>query len=333
MLVVGSARTASISPAAPQFSTKMTEMNRWAIGIDLGGTNVRAAAIEQDGTIRDVIAEPVERHDDKPGEPFAQLVRLVATLVDESESLPSGIGIAATGPVYPAEGLIDNPFTLPPNLQGKVREAIETAFPIAVLLENDANAAALGEYWQGAGRGANALVCLTIGTGVGVGVVLHGAVHRGAAGTHPEAGHQIVDPTGPLCYCGARGCVESLASGPALIEAARSHGIPCQSAAEVFAHARTGDPLYEEITAVAREAIATAATNLVAAHAADVIVLAGGALGDPERVLARIQASLDAFEFTPRGGTRARLAELADLAGCHGAAFLALTHRTSGVNA
>lgn len=312
-----------------RYSAKMEAMTRWAIGIDLGGTNVRAAALEHDGTLLDVIAEPIERREHPPLQPFAQIIRLVERLVAGAEGLPSGIGIGSTGPVYPVKGVIDNPFTLPPNLQGNVRDAVEAVFPVPVALENDANAAALGEYWQGVGRGADALVCVTVGTGIGVGTVLHGVVHRGADGTHPEAGHQIVDPSGPRCYCGTSGCVESLAAGPSLVEAARSQGVNCASASEVFARAHAGDAVCTEVTRMAREAIAAVATNLVATHAADVIVLSGGALGDPAHVVAHVQRVLDAHEFGPPNGTRVCLAQLSDLAGCYGAAFVAVTASSS----
>ena len=301
------------------------------IGIDLGGTNVRAAAVAHDGTLGRVLIEPIDRRDEEPLEPFGQLVRLVGALIAEAHDLPSGIGIGSTGPVHPGEGVIDNPFTLPPNLQGNVRDAIESAFPVPVVLENDANAAALGEYWRGAGRGAEALVCMTVGTGIGVGVVLRGVVHRGPRGVHPEAGHQIVDLGGPPCYCGAHGCVESLAAGPALIEAARARDVICDSPAEVFERSFAGDAACREITSAAREAITAASLNLVATHAADVVLFSGGALGDPAGVIAGVQAALDGFEFTPPGGTRVSLAELSDLAGCYGAAYVALAAGASRV--
>jgi glucokinase len=95
---------------------------------------------------------------------------------------------------------------------------------VPVWLENDADAAALGEAWVGAGAGAEVVACITVGTGIGCGVVCRGAIFRGARGSHPEFGHHVVDPSGPICYCGSRGCVESLASAPAIARAAIEAG-------------------------------------------------------------------------------------------------------------
>ena len=300
--------------------------NDWAIGIDLGGTNVRAAAIDHSGALLDVIAAPIERDF---GPPFAQLAELVSTLVDGNEQPPTGIGIGATGPVYPAEGVIDNPFTLPPNYQGNVREALHDRFALPIMLENDANAAALGETWQGAGRGAKSLVCLIVGTGIGVAAVHDGVLHRGADGVHPEAGHHVVQLSGPACYCGSRGCIESLASGTALVTLARARGAEVETTADVFAGASNGDLACRQTVIDAREAIAIAARNLVAVHAADVVMVSGGALGDPAAVRDDVQKAIDAFAFLPPGGTVVRLAELEQLSGCYGAAFLALSASVS----
>ena len=89
-------------------------------------------------------------------------------------------------------------------------------YQVAVALENDADAAALGEYWMGAGQGAERVMMVTFGTGIGTGLVLNGKIYRGLRGAHPEGGHILIDPHGPACYCGAHGCWESLASGPAI---------------------------------------------------------------------------------------------------------------------
>ncbi len=303
---------------------------QWAIGIDLGGTNIRAAAIDADGRVLDMLTEPVEQTPARPREKFGQLTRLAQVLNDRCAGTPVGIGVGATGPVHRAEGVIDNPYTLPPAYQGNVREALRRRFDLPIVLENDSNAAAVGEHWLGAGRGARSLVCLTVGTGVGVGVIRDGIIHRGANGTHPEAGHHVVVEAGPACYCGRHGCVESLASGTALVTLARAGGASLQSAAEVFAQASAGDPVCRTIVKTAREAIVSAITNLVAVHAADVVVLSGGALGDRSLLLDQAQASLDAFAFVPPGGSTVRVAELPDLAGCCGAAYLTLQSSLAG---
>ena len=295
------------------------------MGIDLGGTNLRAAGFDQRGQAGDLLSVAVDR-DTAADRPFAQVARLVERVLEQRGGTPPrAIGLGATGPLDPVRGTIENPYTLPPAMQGPARAVLTAAFGVPVVIANDADAAALGEAWLGAGRGARSVACLTVGTGIGAGVVYDGVVHSGAGEAHPEAGHQIVDPSGPRCYCGAHGCVESLASATAIVSRARAAGIELGDAREFSAAVRAGDAACERIAASARSALVSAVRNLVAMHAVNVVVLAGNALGDPERVREAAQQAVDDFPFTPAGGTRVRLAELGDLAGCAGAARLALT--------
>ena len=118
-------------------------------------------------------------------------------------------------------GLILNPGTLPGWVDVPIADYLAERFQAPACLENDADAAALGEYWMGAGRGVSRLYAVTVGTGIGTACILDGGVYRGQNGFHPEGGHQIVDPTGPECYCGGKGCWESWASGTAIADAAR----------------------------------------------------------------------------------------------------------------
>ncbi len=161
------------------------EPTGWAIGIDLGGTNVRAAEVAADGRVGRVIRERVDR--DPAARPFAQLDRIVAALAGAAHRPPVGIGLGVTGPVDVRTGVIDNPHTLPAAYQGDVGRAL-AAHASRIVVENDANAAALGEALRGAGRGRALVACITVGTGIGVGVVDGGRLRRGAAGTTPRRG-------------------------------------------------------------------------------------------------------------------------------------------------
>lgn len=301
-------------------------MAGWAVGVDLGGTNVRAAAVTRAGTTRRAVGEAVDRSG-TPGPPFGQLVAVVRRLLDGSgDGAPAGIGIGATGPADPVTGVIDNPHTLPPSMQGDVVSALRTEFGLPVVLENDADVVAVAEARFGAGRDTGTVACVTVGTGIGVGVVSGGAIHRGSAGAHPEAGHLVVRADGPPCYCGARGCLESLASGTGVLHRARERGaVPDGAGAEdVFRAAARGVAACAEIVAEAADALALGVRNLVAVHAAGVVVLSGGALGDAGRVRVQAQAAVDSYLFRPAGGTRVELARLGALAGCVGAAALVL---------
>ena len=300
-------------------------MGQWWVGIDLGGTNVRAAGVDRDGRVLAAKTQPL---DSSPLlEPFGQLVEIVEGVAKAVGSPPQAIGLGATGPVSSATGIISNPWTLPSSMQGDVRHALQVAFSVGVAVENDANAAALAEAWLGAGRDARTLVCITVGTGIGVGVVNGGRVHRGPDGIHPEAGHLVVDPQGPACYCGNNGCVESLASATALVGRTRALGGPpaLLRAEQVVAAASAGEPVSGRVVQDARRALITAARSLVAVHAADHLILTGGAVPDPRALRTETKARLEEFVFAPATGTKVTAADLGGRAGMIGAARLAMT--------
>jgi glucokinase len=296
----------------------------WAVGVDLGGTNVRAAQVDEAGTVGSVLTEPLD-----PGRstrPFAQLIDMTASLIEKAAGDPPvGMGVGATGPVDPARGVISNPDTLPGAYQGAVTEALTEAFGVPAWLANDADAAALGEAWTGAGAGVGVLACLTIGTGIGVGVISGGHIFRGADGSHPEAGHHVVDPGGPACYCGALGCVESVASGAAVLREALATGTLAEgaSAADVFAAAGRV-PALGRIVDRARAALCTAVLNLVAMHAPDLVVLTGNGHGDLPALVEQARQQLRGYRYAPPG-VQVRESALGGLAGCVGAARLAFT--------
>ncbi len=298
-------------------------MDTWAVGLDVGGTNMRAAEVRSDGSVGVVLTDPV---DFSPGVPFAQLTALTSRLLDAvPRTPPVGIGLGVTGPVDLVTGAVDNPHTLPASLQGDVVGALRSAFGLEVVVENDANVAALGEVRFGAARCGSVVVCITVGTGIGVGVVHEGVVHHGARGTHPEAGHLVVDPAGPRCYCGARGCAEALASATAVAAAGIAAGvIPASGSAKDVHQAAGHDPRAAAIVELAHSAIAAAARTLIAVHGADTVILAGNAIGDVEALLARVRLDVQTYRFAPPGGVSVRPSELRGLAGCVGAAALVL---------
>jgi glucokinase len=144
---------------------------------------------------------------------------------------------------------------------GNIVAALGAAFACPVALENDADAALLGECWRGAGRDKDPVLLLTFGTGIGGAALVSGRLLRGAKGAHPELGHVIADPSGPPCYCGARGCFESLASGTALHTAAERNGLG--DARQLLARAAEGDPAASALRARALAATAHAAWSLL----------------------------------------------------------------------
>lgn len=180
--------------------------NNQAIGIDVGGTKTSVGAVDASGCVH---ARANFETRSERGFPacLAGMVECIRNVLGEANWKPeslSGIGIGCAGPVNPQRGTIHNPYTLPGWCGADIVMPLRETFHIPVFLENDADAAAVGEFHFGAGRGASPLVMATLGTGVGGAVLVNGRIYRGVNGEHPELGHIPVQPDGPECYCGAR---------------------------------------------------------------------------------------------------------------------------------
>jgi glucokinase len=296
-----------------------------AIGVDIGGTTISVGVVRESGRIEQRRVFPTE-----PGRGFPEAMEQVADAIDEllestgcrREEL-AGLGIGCAGPVNPVTGTIHNPFTLPGWEGANPVRILGDRFGVPVHLENDADAAVLGEACAGSARSLREVVMLTFGTGVGGGALVGGRVYRGLNGEHPEIGHILVDPEGPECYCGIRGCLESVASGTALAKAGRAEGF--EGAAEVFERAGAGDESASLLVERAALAVASAFWTILHTFMPQMVVFGGGLM---ERQ----------FEFfVPVLGEKARLAEgawgqrfqfaraeLGNDAGVVGAAFRAL---------
>ena len=239
----------------------------------------------------------------------------------------SGIGIGCTGPVNPLRGTLHNPFTLPGWNDADIVTPLRQTFGIPVYLENDADAAAVGEFHFGAGRNANPLVMVTLGTGVGGACIVNGRIHRGVNGEHPDLGHIPVRHDGPPCYCGTRGCWESLASGTAIAAAGKKFGFPDSRA--VF-DAAPADPRAAAIVESAVNATTIAAWTIFHTFLPKCILLGGG-LGeahfDSFAPAIRRQISL-ATQFSNRS-VEILKAQLGNSAGVIGAACAALQPASS----
>ena len=196
-------------------------------------------------------------------------------------------------------------------------------FDTPVRLINDADAALLGEALAGAARGARVALMLTVGTGLGGAALIDGAILRGAAREHPEIGHLIVDPTGPECYCGSRGCLESLAAGPALARAGAEFGYA--DAEAVFAAAEAGAEQAGAIIVRSTDAMETAIWSLVHTLLPEVILIGGG-MGERHFALYREAAerAIARAVLAPAGAIRVVKAALGNDAGMVGAAALML---------
>ena len=194
-------------------------MRGFILAADVGGTNMRTALLNVKGEVLNSLKRPSLAHKGRE----ALIKRLVQMFQDTLREGGAdirkirGIGVGFPGPLDTERGIVFNP----PNLKGwqevYLRDILEQEMGRPVALENDANAAALGEHWKGAGRGTRSLVCLTLGTGVGGGVVLEGRVWHGAKGIAGEIGHMTLVKNGRRCGCGNRGCLETYGSATGII--------------------------------------------------------------------------------------------------------------------
>ncbi|GIV64304.1 MAG: glucokinase [Bellilinea sp.] len=307
----------------------------FVVGIDLGGTNVRAAIVSQQGEIKAWAQSPIEasRGAEQGIQRIQNLIRQVMKQAGVEQI--AGIGFGSTGPLDREKGFIQNPYTLPGWENVDVRTPLSQAFDAPLIMENDADAAALGEAWLGSGKGASRFALVTVGTGVGSAFILDGRIYRGMDGEHPEAGHQVLDPNGPPCYCGAKGCLESLASGPAIAERARlAVGQNPQStlarlaqsgdaleAVQVVEAARQGDGLAQEIIHQAATYLGLGLINLILFYLPECVALGGGVMKNYDLFLPHIQQVLSQHDIVvPTHRVRITPASLGNKAGVLGAA-------------
>jgi len=307
--------------------------------VDLGGTNLRAANIDRLGQIQ-------ERHRTlTPGsKPATEIVAAIAAAVRECEAAGEkrgahigGISVAVPGSVQVETGVVVNAPNLP-SLQGfELAPALGTALGRPVLLENDANAAALGEMWQGSARGQQTILCLTLGTGVGGGIILNRKLWRGRDGTAGELGHISVEPFGGVqCKCGNTGCLEAYASATAIVRMAREslaqhpssllHSIANElTSKKIFSAAAAGDELAIEVFQRMGVYLGVACADLVNIFNPEMIVIGGGvsAAWDLFSRYAQAEVMKRAFPVPARRCQIVR-AECGDDAGLLGAAWLAL---------
>lgn len=311
-------------------------MTTCAIGIDVGGTSVKGALVDSGGRI--------SQHLERPTEPQAatkSIIQIAEALLERAASTgvrPVAVGIGAAGFVDHASGSV----TFSPNLvydDPHIRSAVAGRVDLPVAVENDANAAAWGERTFGAARGSDHVSMLTLGTGIGAGFVVEGRLIRGWSGAGAEFGHTVVDPAGPLCPCGLKGCLEQLASGGAIGRMGRAAAerdpstrmveiagsIAGIEGEDVALAAAQHDDAAVQVLRRAGRALAIGMSNLVNLFDPEVIVLGGSAVkaGEPYLGVAR-DRFVQMTAAQRRRPVRVDLAALGNDAGIVGAAALAL---------
>jgi glucokinase len=215
-----------------------------------------------------------------------------------------------------------------PGWRGKnlVRD-LEQNFSVRVAMENDGDAAALAEAGWGAGRNRTRLIYVTVGTGIGGGIILDGKLYRGVDGAHPEVGHHVVDPSGPECSCGFRGCWESLAAGPAMVAWMEKHAPPGYlhrqsiTAKRICELAQQGDELAQQAVEHEGYYLGLGLANLISLFTPDAIVLSGSVMKSAPLFMDRIREVVrSGCRFVPAEKTELKLASLGDDTNLIGAA-------------
>jgi len=289
--------------------------------VDIGGTKIAVGIVTGEG---EVLASDECPTAQELGFESAvdRISRMLHDCAGQTNASIQGIGIGSTGPVYPQTGEIGDVEFLKTWKGANLVDALETRLGVKAALENDADAATLGEAFWGAGRGKAQVLFATVGTGIGVGIVLNGELYRGVDRSHPEIGHQVIDASGPQCYCGARGCWEVLASGPAMTAWMNGQGIETGLSAKVICEmASTGHPVAQR--AVAREAhyLGIGLANLVTIFCPEVIVLGGSVMASASLFLDGIRDEIRRnCTQVPHERTELRLASLGPHAAIIGAA-------------
>lgn len=303
-------------------------MAEYAIGVDLGGTNYRAAAIDHSGNLLHKIAgstNAAERDQNPADTVISALVDAIRELRQrQGHDRLAGVGIGVPGFILMEKGYIVGSNNLPFFDNYPVRDEIEQRLGAPVILENDANAAALGEKWMGAGRDVEDLVLLTLGTGIGGGIISGGRILHGAVGMAGELGHMTVVPNGNPCGCGNQGCLEKHASATAVVGMAEMLGLGENiSAEDVFHLAAQGNDKAQAVFNAMGEALGIAIANLINIFNFPLYLLSGGPLPAWDHFAPRMFEEVRRRSFTFRNAkTSIEKATLGNEAGLYGAAHL-----------
>ena len=311
-------------------------MTQTVIAGDFGGTNLRAALVSDTGEV--FVRHEVSTHPNASAEAVLERITELLTHVRDAGSEPPVAASLAVAGLIDAEG---GTVMVSPNIPAfrnlALTAPLSERLGIPVSIENDASAAALGEYRFGAGKGTRHLLHATLGTGIGGGIVGDGRLYRGAHGLAGEIGHIVLDPAGPPCGCGARGCLEAIAGGVAF--GRRAQRLIESGAAPILAEIATGRPATAgdlgeaarrgEVAAIAEirnggHTIGLGLGSIVNILNPDMVTLSGGLLGMGDLLLDPLRAAMASIAYGPASSTPVRTSQLGEDAGLLGAAAVAL---------
>jgi glucokinase len=312
---------------------------------DLGGTNLRSATVDENGKINLRLRQNTPQTDE-PEEIVQALVMAVRECKAQSEALGgnlSAVSVVVPGSVNVEQGVVVKAPNLPCLNGFQLTAALSSELDLPATIENDANAAAVGEMWQGAGKGHRTIVCLTLGTGVGGGIILDGKLWRGVNDSAAEIGHMCVDPFGGVaCQCGSRGCLEVYASATAIVRMARE-GRPRHlnslliaqeklTAEEIYWAGMKGDELALEAFRRMGIYLGIGLANLINILNPEMIVIGGGVVSAWELFAQHMQREIAERAFpVPAMEVKVVAGECGDDAGLLGAAHQAFNRNAQSI--
>jgi len=296
----------------------------YAIGLDLGGTDLKAGLVRRDGSIEHFLRRP-SRTQESATAPIEVVLETVAALRERSGDARAPIGLGCPGVIEPGTGvLLGHTPHLPHWREQPLGDLLAGRLGAAVRVDNDANCAALAEARVGAARGARVAVTLTLGTGIGCGIVMDGRVVHGAFGGAGEAGHLPLGSGEHPCRCGVVNCVEPEASASGLLRSARAAGLEVADAAQVFAAAARGDAVAVRLVDRMADRLGAVIGVVVNLLNPDVVAIGGGISLAGEPLFARLRTAVDRYALeSHRAALRIVPAALGDRAGTVGAGLMA----------
>jgi glucokinase len=313
---------------------------QWLVGVDLGGTTTKIAFLNKYGELLHKWEIPTDNSENGKNI-IVNIAKAIDNKLEElelSKEKLKGIGMGAPGPVDMVKGIIYETVNLGWGKNTPLKDLMEMETNLPTVIDNDANCAALGEMWKGAGDGAKDLVCATLGTGVGGGVIANGDIVQGAKGAAGEIGHITVVPEGGFsCNCGKSGCLETVASATGVVRLAteklESLNTPSKlrdlqkenrfSAKDIFDCAREGDRIAVEVVDKLAYYLGLSLANLGNAMNPEKIVIGGGVSKAGAILLDPVVKYFKRFAFpTVASSTKISIATLGNDAGVIGAAWL-----------
>jgi glucokinase len=319
---------------------------KWIVGVDLGGTSTKLAIINLEGEISHKWEIPTDVSEEGKNITL-DIAKSIGQKLEELGILKTnvlGIGMGAPGPVDLENGIIYEAINLGWKNRYPLQQVLEDATAIPVVIDNDANCAALGEMWKGAGNGAKELVCITLGTGVGGGVIANGDIVHGINGAAGEIGHiTSVTEGGAPCNCGKSGCLETVASATGIVRIAteKLQKEPVEgemqnlflkngklTAKDVFDTARNGDQAAKDVLIEVAFHLGLALANVANTTNPEKIVLGGGVSRAGDILLAPVKEYFEKFAFIRVAqSTKITIATMGNDAGVIGAAWLVLNKK------